>query len=167
MQKKVQKKNKKGFSLIEVLFALLILSIGIVGIISIMTLNIKTATTSRNQIIAAQLTQEGIELVKNLYDNADSRLVAGLNKTIDVTGSNINFLAPSDYALYVDGNGFYSHNTSGSVTKFSRKIDIVNGSGQKTVTSEVWWDSSSSTPPALTACQTSRKCVFVNMVIPN
>ncbi|MEI8343741.1 MAG: hypothetical protein WCF93_02185 [Candidatus Moraniibacteriota bacterium] len=163
----------KGFSLIEVLFSLLVFSIGIVSIVAIMTANIKISVTAKNQIIAAQLIQEGIELVKNLSDNKDGRLVKGneyLDYTVDTNmsgqASTINFVSAVSHRLYLDdgGKGFYSHTTSTKPTKFARKIyvDWKNNISQITVTSSVSWDNSGDIPAT---CNVSTKCAMATLII--
>lgn len=161
---KIKKKNIKlvvasGFSLIEVLFSLIILSVGIVSTVSIMTMNIKTSITARNQIIAAQLVQEGIELSRNLSDN--KYFTAGSeysNYRIERSGLGVNF-SPGGGRLYING-GFYSH-IAGNSTKFSRKIDISDsGANQRFIRSTVSWDDSGNFP-TLSACTVSNKCASV------
>lgn len=63
--------TKRGFSLVEVLFSLLVLTLGIAGVLTLMTGNIKNAVDAKNQVIASQLAQEGYEMVRNLRDNTN------------------------------------------------------------------------------------------------
>ncbi len=160
---------KKGFSLIEVLFSLLVLSIGIVSIVAIMTANIKTSAMARNQIIAAQLTQEGIELVRNLNDNSMLTDKTDYNDhriDMDAATGEISFPNAGNFRLYLDEtSGYYSHSGGGTPTKFCRKIDIDGSvSGKRIVTSEVWWDGPDNlNPPAI--CNVSNKCITASLVI--
>ena len=53
-------RRAKGFSLVEVLFTLLVFSFGILSVVSIMTSSIRVSMTAKNQVIAAQLVQESL-----------------------------------------------------------------------------------------------------------
>lgn len=57
-----------GFTLIEVLFALFLLTFGSVTGIAILSHSIRTFPTTRNELIAANLAQEAIEVVRNIRD---------------------------------------------------------------------------------------------------
>lgn len=164
----------RGFSLIEVLFSLLVFAIGIVSVVSIMTANIKVSVNSKDQIIAAQLTQEGIEFIKNLIDNADPRVTGNIlpynNYRVDMPDSSGIRFAPAGglYRLYLNStSGIYSHNSSGAVTKFARRIDLDANSdglevGKKIVTSTVSWDGTGTFPDV---CNISNKCAKATLVI--
>lgn len=167
-----KQKNKKaiilkGFSLIEVLFAIVVLSIGIVSVLVIMGTNIKTSILAKNQIIAAQLVQEGIELVRNLNDNEDSRLVAGTNYdgyrvNFDTASTSIDFVSSADYRLNLVGDS-YSY-SNGEATRFSRRIDISDDGEQRIITSMVIWNSEGDFP-AIADCNTLNECATANSVI--
>lgn len=64
--------NKKlasnGFTIIEVMAAVAVLSIGLIGGLTVITGNLRSITTSDNRVIAAGLAAEGIELVRNVRD---------------------------------------------------------------------------------------------------
>ncbi|MBW6440415.1 hypothetical protein K0B03_00020 [Patescibacteria group bacterium] len=65
-----QKEAKKnGFSLIEIIFSIGILTITIVSVISLLIFNLKTEITNKNKVIAIYLAQEGIEIVREVRDN--------------------------------------------------------------------------------------------------
>jgi len=158
---------RKGFSLIEVLFAIVVLSIGIVSVLIIMGTNIKTSILAKNQIIAAQLVQEGIELVRNLNDNEDPRLVAGTNYdgyrvNFDTASTSIDFVSSADYRLNLVGDS-YSH-SNGEATRFSRKIDISDDGEQRIITSTVVWNSEGDFP-AIADCNILNECATANSVI--
>lgn len=53
----------------EVLISVLVLSVGMVSVAVLITSSIKSSVDARNQIIATQLAQEGVELVRNIRDN--------------------------------------------------------------------------------------------------
>ena len=66
------RKNKqlsaRGFTLIEVMAAVAVLSIGLVGGLTVITKNLSNMRTGEDRIIAANLAAEGIELVRNVRD---------------------------------------------------------------------------------------------------
>jgi type IV pilus modification protein PilV len=165
--KRTKSISKRGFTLVEVLAALFILSIGLLMVASLMTANIKSSMNSRNQIIASDLAQEGVELAQNINDNSTSSanaLQSG-SYTVDYInglGANPN---PTNERLYLNG-GFYSSNSSGGTpTKYFRKIDIsVNGSGsgsQVTVTATVSWNGQNI--PSF--CTVANQCLSVTTVM--
>ena len=60
---------KKGFSLLETTIAIAILVASIVGPLGLASQSIKSASVSRNNIIVANLAQEGLELMRNYRSN--------------------------------------------------------------------------------------------------
>ena len=122
---------RQGFSLIEVLLSLLVVSFGVTAAAALMVNNIKNLQTSKNQIIASQLAQEGTELVRNLKDNKQldgspySFVSSGNNKTDLRIDKTMSFFDDSTHPeqLYLNGN-FYTH-TAGTPTKFYRRIDLT------------------------------------------
>lgn len=179
MKVKIKKiKFQKGFSIMEVTLSAFILIVGLVATVNLMASSISHSADSRNQIIAAQLAQEGIELINNIRDNNwasgkntfDSPFPSG-NCTINYnynygTGFGIICLAPS-YKLYYKNN-FYIHNSSGTPTKFKRKIIIANDNDpidtdNKRITSMVNWSNNSF--PAISSCSTANKCTYSEMVL--
>ncbi|MEI7621826.1 MAG: prepilin-type N-terminal cleavage/methylation domain-containing protein, partial [Candidatus Moraniibacteriota bacterium] len=72
-EKQAQKQKyfsvKAGFSLVEVLIALLILTMGITALVAMLAKNNKEIIATRDQLIATNLAQEGAELVRNNWDN--------------------------------------------------------------------------------------------------
>lgn len=172
--KKKIAKTKRGFSLVEVLFSLLILSIGIGAVMSLMTISIKTSNTAKNQVIASELAQEGIELVKNLKDNAatsttfTTEVANGENYRIDYLSTFANFKSSGiadNKRLNLDPTSkVYLHAASGTPTKFFRKISVfimapIAPDTKKTavVTSFVSWNGVNI--PA--DCNIANKCVSV------
>lgn len=126
-----QKKIKKGFSLIEVLFAVIIMVLAITGVVFLLTNSSKSIQDSKNQVIAAQLAQEGIELIRNLKENnnlvgSDYESAGGpFTGRVDYSST---FSRPADvnqsYQLRIPSSGsnrFFSHST-GTASKFYRKI---------------------------------------------
>lgn len=64
-----RKQNNKGFSIIEVIVAVGIITVGIIPIISLFTQNLKSEIDNKNVLIAAYLANESIEIVRQKRDN--------------------------------------------------------------------------------------------------
>ena len=159
------KKNNKGFSLVEVVMAIGVLSIGLLAVSQLFSKNLKEMMEIRDQTTAISLAQEGVELVRNYHDNRPPVLNSGIFG-VDINPSgNVNLSDEgSPYTLHYysasTGLGIFGH-TGGSATKFQRKIIINGTSSSKTVTSLVSWDGAD--PEATINCNTANKCVYATM----
>lgn len=151
MQNLLKQKNisqNKGFSLVEVVIALFILSFGISVIILLATTNIRSTLDAKNELVAMGLAQEGMELIRNIKDNDaqatpatpwnslvvdgtsekyncrigfnDSAWSVSLNSFCNssATNNSTNF-----YSLYNKSNT-YSSDNSGTITNFARRVAI-------------------------------------------
>jgi len=134
--------NKQGFSILELMMAILVIALGLVSVLNLVTQNIQAQYINKNVLIASQLTQECFELVRNVRD--ENKLILGYNwdkdivndgsYIIDYTGrssinSAINNISESGAKLYLDSNGFYTHTVTASSTVFSRLVTIRNNPG--------------------------------------
>jgi type II secretory pathway pseudopilin PulG len=61
--------NDKGFSLIEVIISIGIISFAFVGVMAIFASNIRTEIANRDRITASYLAQEGVEVIRQQRDN--------------------------------------------------------------------------------------------------
>jgi prepilin-type N-terminal cleavage/methylation domain-containing protein len=61
--------KESGFTLVESLIAVLVLSMALTAITGLFTVNITSATAIRNNYTASGLVQEGVELMRNLRDS--------------------------------------------------------------------------------------------------
>jgi type II secretory pathway pseudopilin PulG len=61
--------KKNGFSLVEVVFAIGIITVGIVAIMMLFSQNIKNEIRNKNKLIAIYLAEEQIEVIRQLRDN--------------------------------------------------------------------------------------------------
>lgn len=67
--KKIKKlKNQSGFTLIETLVSLLVLSLGLIPTLTVITSSINISRLITNNLIAANLAQEGVEVTRSLRD---------------------------------------------------------------------------------------------------
>lgn len=162
--KKLNLKMKKGFTLIETLVAISILLIAVVAPLSTIGGSFSSILVARDQMIAVNFAQEGIEMARQ---KRDSNM---LNKWQNGVGSWGDNLPAGDYivdATNLKGNGFLSAcNTScvasddklihqdqitglfyqkiGALpaedTQFTRTVNIVDISvTEKKITSTVTW----------------------------
>lgn len=132
-------KKNNGFSLIEVATALFVISVGLVGILSLISQNIQAENVNKNKLIASQLAQEGLELVRNrrgdnwLTDNDWNDGITEDNYIVDYTGK-IQYVAGIENAvLQMNNEGYYVHDGSYSDTIFKRMI-IIESSSTATAT---------------------------------
>lgn len=71
----LNRKNKKGFTLIETLVAISILLIAVVGPLTISASSLQSSLNVRNQITASYLAEEGIEYVRNIRDTESLKCI--------------------------------------------------------------------------------------------
>lgn len=176
--------RSKGFSIGEILLSLFILSFVLVLMTNLLVKSILHSTDSRDRIVASQLAQEGVELVRNVRDNnwanGDGMCSAGFpnndnNKCVidrDDAGSVCNNTPPVDfYDLKIDSESFFSHN-NGTATKFKRKIEIdyngascnAAGTTQVTITSMVVWGEEFPVG-GINNCNVANKCAYAQSVL--
>ncbi|MDP1884728.1 MAG: hypothetical protein Q8L10_05200 [Candidatus Moranbacteria bacterium] len=168
-------RKHKAFSLIETLFAVLLITTGILAVMGLVGTGMTVSLDARNQLVAVELAQEGVELARNIRDNnwesgAESfqYLTAGGNCRVDKR-----YVYPTaivcngQYRLYLDGNGFYTHNSAGTPTRFYRRLDIGSGTDSRSVISMVTWDSrgASAFPNDTADCDTVHKCAYAEVVL--
>ena len=129
--------NNKGFSLIEVITAIFILTVGVGGAFSLIYQTLSAVYIVRSELMASFLAQEGVEIVKNLRDNAwlESRAAtstswltnlseAGGNYRIDYLTQELGTTYNATY-MKVDSNGFFNYST-GTQTNFTRGVSLTN-----------------------------------------
>jgi Tfp pilus assembly protein PilV len=171
--------NRKGFSLIEVLFSLGMFVIGIFGVVSLMYGEMEKSMNRRNEAIAGALAQEGIELVRNIRDNnwqdtgkaAFDNIDTKTNGIIDC-GSNVDEVkddtfSASGYGLVLDGNERYVHG-NGQETHFKRRIIVEDdGADRKIITSVTTWGGAGdpSGDPDESNCNFYQKCFYIEATL--
>lgn len=157
--------KQQGFTIIEVIVAIFILSVAVVGVFSAFSLIVILTSNASDRLTAAYLAQEGVEVVRNIRDNnwlkegspEGSQWYDGLWRCFDAEGCEV------DYRTTADGpetvlpwaerdlniiNGFYAYDaTNPSRTKFKRQIkisclpygDCSGGDDIMKVSVEVFW----------------------------
>ena len=141
-------KNKKpGFTLVEILAVLFVLSIGLIGVLSLIVQNVQSQNINKRTIAAYQLAQEGLELVRKVRDTNwkngyawDKDLAAG-TYFMDYLDATPNLVVQStDGQLFMNVAGFYIHGGVSDPTPFSRTIEIIPiAPGSMRVYSHVVW----------------------------
>ncbi len=150
-----QKDRRTGFSLLEVIVAIYILIVGIIGVMTLTVTTTKAGAVSSSKLIAANLAQEGIEVVRNIRDLNYEEPAVGCAWTCwhtNLVGGNYfvqyNDTALRTYAgappplLYDSSTGLYGYATgSASKYNFRRVITLGNIDPGKSVkiTSTVTW----------------------------
>jgi hypothetical protein len=142
-----------GFTLLEAIFAISILIFTLSGSFVLISRISAFSPQLQSKLIASYLTQEGIEIVRNIRDNnwldpTNPDWNEGLGNgeyEVDCNDSDLTSCpSPCDYDhnlrfLKIDSNGFYSYD-SGVDSNFKRKITISDSGTEKmTVTVEVFW----------------------------
>ena len=142
--------KSRGFTLLEVITAIFILTVGVGGAFSLIHQTLSIASLSELKLTGAYLAQEGMEIVRNIRDKAwlekrtgpaimwDEYLPVG-NWKADYLTQNLTQIY-SGTLLNIDANGFYGY-SAGTPTKFKRKILIEKPEIDKIkVTVEVLWE---------------------------
>ena len=145
--------KSKGFTILEVITAIFILSIGVGASLSLINQTLSAATLVEQKLIASYLAQEGIEIVRNIRDTNwlqsrdltktslwdDGLLLGGWQAdytTLTFTGTEFvnedcgnidhyNCQVDNDDFLYLQTNDFYGYEPSSAQTRFRRKITIA------------------------------------------
>ncbi|HEY4528668.1 MAG TPA: prepilin-type N-terminal cleavage/methylation domain-containing protein [Candidatus Paceibacterota bacterium] len=133
--------TKKGFTIIETLVAVSILSIAILGAMSAIQTGLSSYIFSKNQITAFYLGQEGFEQIRNvrdenrlagrnwLYSIAESSDPCYFGQLCTVSPVETNLLigcAGSCQNLRQNAEGFFGYDASWSPTIFRREIQLAS-----------------------------------------
>lgn len=182
-RKSIYKICHTGFSLMEVIISVFVISVGIVSIFPLIGQSLATSLDSRDQIIASFLAQEGVEIIQSIRDNnwadgttGDAAFTTNMpgsdynNCVLNYTSTALNSgncnKGFSSTALFRDSSGFYVLSGS-TATKFHRKLQLdYSGSGENMtveVTSMVVWGGSNF--PSVANCVTSNKCAYAKTML--
>lgn len=134
-----RQKNRPGFSLVEVITVLLVISIGMMGILNLIVQSIKSQHLNEYTLTAYQLAQEGVELIRARRDNnwreglAWNDSLADGAYYMDYTMREPIAISGGDQfgmgRLVLDSQGFYTSSpTTGSLPagQYSRIISLNN-----------------------------------------
>lgn len=146
-------KNNYGISILEVVVAVMIISFGLVGVLSLVIQNVEAQYVNKNVLVASGLAQEGLEQVRNIRDfnwlipdnSWNQDIVGDGTYTIDYGGrssinQSVNSLNEAGAKLYIDTNGFYTHTAmAGTPTNFYRLITVVDNTSYLDIKCAVRW----------------------------
>jgi prepilin-type N-terminal cleavage/methylation domain-containing protein len=155
------KKGNRGFTLVEAMVAISILSLAVTGPLVIAQKGLGSAIYAKDQIIAAYLAQEAVEYVRNTRDTnriTGSAWLTGLSacavssggEACEIDARKTDLLAAGavtscsggvcDPISFDGSSGLYGYGI-GSPTKFTRSISIDSRASPKeaTITVTVAW----------------------------
>lgn len=134
--------DPRGFTLIETLVAVLILTTSVVGPLSIASRGLTSSLVAKDQIVAFYLAQDAVEYVRFMRDSnklAGNAWLTGLNNCISADGSVACYVDSrlstvnscggttcANFPLYYDSaNNYYTYSQSATTrTIFTRTITI-------------------------------------------
>ena len=121
--------KNKGTALVESLVALMILSFGLIPALSIVLVANNLSSSIRNNLIAANLAQESVEVVRAIRDrnwfsglSFDFGLADGVYRVEWNSGALMS--ESGNPVLKIDGQGLYSY-SNGVDTTFSRRVLVT------------------------------------------
>lgn len=139
-------KDNNGFSLIEIATALFVISVGLLGVLSLITQNIQAENINKNKLTASQLAQEGLELVRNqrgdnwLSTNDWDEGITPDDYRVDHTGVIESVNSIDEAQLQQDEDGYYVHNTDHDDSIFRRMITIESSTdASSSISCQVEW----------------------------
>jgi len=144
------RQNAHGFSLIEIMVVLMIVSLGIIGVANLATQSIQAQTINKGNIIAYQLAQEGIEVVRQLRDTNWIKGVdwqEGLDTgtyCADYYKPSLRAVTgPSECQLTIDSSNWYRapevFSVASTLTPYHRVVTINAATSSMSVKAIVTW----------------------------
>ncbi len=154
-----RRENLMGMTLLETLIAIFIVTVGLIGSLSLVVYSTTTMRQVKEKTVAYFLAEEGLELVRAYRDSywlAGDNLFSGSNPmrqnrnnsannyyVVDYTGylgcRGTGCIPAADKQLYLNANGFYIHASSGTATQYSRVIRKYTNGDAVVIVSEVSW----------------------------
>ena len=138
--------KQAGQSLLELIIAIGMVTTGLFGVWALFLSNYAGEREAQMHIIGANLAREGIEVVKNIRDSNwlfiddnspcdyngsvsnpcrwDSGLEATNNIIGNLLGEAVYLEGGDDGQLYIDADGFYTHDDTGAKTPYQRVITL-------------------------------------------
>jgi len=141
----IEKNKKNGFTIIEAIVAIFILTVGIIACSILADQVFRSASTAKDRLIAVNLAQEGIEVIRNIRDNSWLALDPTWKDDLPAGDWKVSYDSAGvtayvdDECLKVDADGFYNY-SFGTDTTFQRKIIISHISdSEMKVEAIVYW----------------------------
>jgi prepilin-type N-terminal cleavage/methylation domain-containing protein len=147
--------SEKGFTLVETLVALVILSVALIPILNLSTDSARISSNIQDNLIASGLAQEGIEVVRAIRDTnwfGNQTFDAGLaNGSYRAEWNSTTLLDLSNNPPLLLNNGLYNY-TTGTPTKFTRIVTISKvNAGELKITSQITWNVRANNTKTITA----------------
>ncbi len=131
--------SNKAFTLIEIVVAMFLLTVGTVGAFSLIQKTIAFTSIYSSQLQAAYLVQEGMEIIRNIRDTNylegsawDDGIGLGTGYRLDYQSESFPDVVCGNYLKY---NGSFYVCSSDSKSKFQRKITITKPEPDKMIVS--------------------------------
>lgn len=94
------RKNEKGFTLVELLASIIILSIIIIGIFQMFVFTSKTATSNQTKLVTTHLAKATIERIKVDAESFFPLDIVNVNEEKEINSANCSSLSNVDCDLY-------------------------------------------------------------------
>lgn len=140
--------NTAGFSLVEVMAVLFLVSMGLIGVLALLVQSMQVRYINRNAMTAYSLAQEGIELVRHVRDSNWRQsepwltgLAAG-EYCLDYQDPVPVSTSGQGCRLYIGADGFYDHvNSLGDqASPFYRKVSVsAVATSSAVITADISW----------------------------
>ncbi|HQV64849.1 MAG TPA: prepilin-type N-terminal cleavage/methylation domain-containing protein [Candidatus Paceibacterota bacterium] len=134
--------NNHGFTLLEMLFAVIIFSFALVSLMTIAGKGVIATASARDQLVAQFLAEESLEVVRNIRDsnyiNGSNSWIDGLTECVDSATCDIEYVANAKPIMVVcpandcsgrllfNNNGQFRPEPVGTATTFWREIKITS-----------------------------------------
>jgi len=139
----MSKYNKKGFSLIGVILAMFITSVGIVGMLDLSQTSLRVAFLSKMRLTASGLAQEGVEVVRYMRRSQiewDDWFDSISNGDYLVQYDSSNLLLFSEIPLKFNASNMLYQYDTGNNSSFYRKVTLTKLSADEIrVIIEIKW----------------------------
>lgn len=137
--------KKNGFTLIEAMVALVLVTVAMGPVFILATSSINIAARIEHNIIAANLSQEGIEVIRNIRDTNwlsdtafDNNLPVGIWR-VEWSTIGGGLMTVGSNPILKKNNGLYNY-SSGTDTVFKRTVTISKpNNGKLVLVSSVTW----------------------------
>lgn len=187
--KQKKQTNKKGFSFIEVMISMFLITMGLMAVLTLLFRETSNLIDSRNQVMAGFLAQEGAELARNFRDtnwendlyafdsstfpagNSVNCVVSLLSTNLKTCGVNLETMKLYYTPTGVGTSAFYLHNATGKATKFKRKLNIIYDTGlassanSASVMSIVVWGDDFPDLSSIDNCNSKNKCAYSKSIL--
>ncbi|TXG77729.1 hypothetical protein E6Q11_02290 [Candidatus Dojkabacteria bacterium] len=176
-------KKLRGFTVGEVVLSSFVLTLGLTSAVSLISQSFRTSVDNQNVIIASELAQEGVELVRNFRDNnlvkkaatgspddVFTNFPSGTNNKCVISYNSTSLDCGGPETQLALSNGLYQASGVAGLSRFYRllKIEHVPPSPTARVKSFVTWQDPGGSLNGggdTTWCTLSNKCVYTEIFL--